>query len=75
MSKQLQCGRCNKRDKVKGERYCSACRAEVMKQMRESGYLTDTCSRSQWNREQRDRSQLRTDSAGGEAERLGDGDD
>lgn len=34
------CERCGKRPKRDGERFCGLCRNRLMKEMKESGYLT-----------------------------------
>lgn len=34
------CQRCKRRDAVAGERFCPACRSALLREMRNSGYLT-----------------------------------
>lgn len=38
------CGRCKSAERMSGERYCSNCKKEVLREMRENGYLADSPS-------------------------------
>jgi hypothetical protein len=69
------CVKCNEYFAVNDEKYCSSCRAEVLKKMKDEGYLASPVIPVAVNRERRDRSQRSTNTVGGTSEMNQDGDD
>lgn len=69
------CVKCNARSAVSGEKYCPSCRSEILKKMKDDGYLADATASVAVNRERRDRTQRGTSILGGASEMGQDGDD
>jgi hypothetical protein len=62
------CRRCDDRVAVRGEKYCSDCRKEVLGELEAAGYLTNIKPAVLKIREQLDRRALSTNALGGSAE-------